>query len=105
MCITLGILYYGMAILDFWNPHEAWEGCQDEKGEDNVWIWRSEDNLSKLVFSFHHVASGNGTQVVGLWDKGTSSFNCRATSLALNPNLFIENLFCSDLLTIPETGQ
>jgi hypothetical protein len=27
-------------------------------------IWRSEDNLRKLVLSFHHMGSGDGTKIV-----------------------------------------
>lgn len=29
-------------------------------------MWRSEDNLHELVFSFHHTGSGDPTQVIRL---------------------------------------
>lgn len=41
-----------------------------------VQVWRSEDNLTELVLSFHHVEP---TQVVGLDSK---PFTCQVISLA-----------------------
>lgn len=42
---------------------------------------------------------------LGLLGLGPTSFTYRSLSLILNPHFFLDNLFCADLLKLPEMSH
>lgn len=92
----------GMAILDFWNSREAWEGCQDDKGEKNVCECGGQRTASQSWFS--SFTTWLLIMEIGLLGLGTEGQVSLTANISHCPNFFTENLSCADLFKIPETG-